>query len=85
MKHCKSCDNCEKDLLCEYFKGIDLYRCTLDNHPICDPFWDKCDEYTRNFMIVEGSMLFNLVRKIREVNAQKQYARHDNSRAVSDS
>lgn len=34
MKHCKNCENCTKDLLSAYLKGIDYNRCVVDGHHI---------------------------------------------------
>ena len=54
MKHCKSCKNCSKDLVAQYFKGIDLYKCEVDRRIIFEPFWEKCDRYEKDDFNVSG-------------------------------
>lgn len=47
MKHCRSCEYCEMDLVAQYVKGIDVYKCMIDGGVIAQPFWDKCEKYKR--------------------------------------
>ena len=50
MKHCKSCEYCRMDMVAQYVKGIDLYKCDKNNNMISDPFWDgrDCECYKKN-------------------------------------
>ena len=66
MKHCRSCDNCRKDMVCDYLKGIDYYKCEIDGHHIEEPFWEKCEKYQKDFLHPDtgGSLLFQLVQKV---------------------
>lgn len=52
MKHCKSCENCYQDMVCNYVQGIDIKKCMIDHHRIDNPFWEGryCEYYTRNFI-----------------------------------
>lgn len=43
MKHCKSCVYCELDLVSQYVKGIDYYKCILTNEHIQSRFFDGRD------------------------------------------
>ena len=49
MKHCRSCDYCEIDLISQYVKGIDFHKCVLSGEHIERPFWDgrKCKLYKK--------------------------------------
>lgn len=47
MKHCKNCEYCELDLVSHYITGIKVHRCLLTGSIITEPFWNKCDKYTR--------------------------------------
>ena len=68
MKHCKTCENCTKDLLSEYIKGIDYYNCVLDGHHIEEPFWDKCKRYKKAKYKADrkSSFLYYIVRLIKK-------------------
>lgn len=37
MRNCKDCMFCQTDLITDYIKEIDLYKCDLDNDVIFDP------------------------------------------------
>lgn len=37
MRNCKDCVFCQTDLITDYIKEIDLYKCDLDNDVIFDP------------------------------------------------
>ena len=72
MKHCKNCENCNKDLICDYLKGYESYRCGIDGHHIEDAFWDKCENYSRDFFKAKNeSNVYNLF--MRMTNAKKQH------------
>lgn len=68
MRHCRNCDNCRKDMVCEYLRGFDYYKCEVDGHHIEEPFWEKCDHYSRDFLnpVSGESFLYQLVRKVEE-------------------
>jgi len=68
VKHCKSCENCNLDLVSLYFYDVDLYQCVLDGHKIDDPFWDKCEHY-RKFTekpMTMSSWMFRLVQLVKK-------------------
>lgn len=66
MKHCKNCDNCQLDRVAQYVKGADIYKCVITGELIQDPFWDKCEKYSRDFRKKEkvGDILFQLCKKV---------------------
>lgn len=54
MKHCRNCNYCSKDMVAEYVKGLDLYKCRLDSHVIQQPFFEKCERYEKDNFGVGG-------------------------------
>ena len=68
MKHCRNCNYCRKDMVAEYLKGLDLYKCDIDGHIVEDPFWDKCEKYQRDTFIKDNpnSILFQIVQFCRK-------------------
>ena len=43
MKHCKNCEYCRMDMVAQYVKGLDMYKCDIDDDVILDPFWEGRD------------------------------------------
>ena len=48
MKHCKNCEYCRMDLVAQYVKGIDLYKCEKTGEVIHEPFFEKCEDYKKD-------------------------------------
>lgn len=68
MRHCKICENCTKDFLSAYLKGVDYHQCVLDGHHIEEPFWEKCDKFKKscNKKDKGSSLLYYLVKMVSE-------------------
>ncbi len=48
MKHCSNCVFCRKDLVAEYVKDLDMYKCDKKGKSIREPFWTRCELYRRD-------------------------------------
>ena len=67
MKNCKNCAFCKRDLINDYIREADLYKCDMDGDMILDPLkecqnctWYKGKGYKRSNAINEA--LMNLFR-----------------------
>ena len=69
MRHCKTCENCTKDLLSAYLKGIDYNRCVIDGHYIEEPFWEKCDKYVKSKYKKDhgSSFMYQIVKLVKDI------------------
>lgn len=67
MKHCKNCENCIVDPMYAYIKGIDFHKCIVDGHHIDEPYWEKCEKYSRDFQKKDrySSFLYQLVELVK--------------------
>lgn len=56
MKHCKNCEYCRMDMVANYVKGLDLYKCDKTNLVINEPFWEgrKCEAYKKDSFGIGG-------------------------------
>ena len=50
------------DLVAQYVKGIDLYRCSLKGDIIVEPFWEKCERYKRRKKLLDNDRNFIKLR-----------------------
>lgn len=82
MKHCRNCENCNKDLVCEYVKGLEIYHCTKDNHRIEEPFWEKCEDYSRKFLepVHADSFLYQIYMRLKREKDKRRA--NDSSRTA---
>ena len=56
MKHCKNCEYCRLDLVADYVKSAEIYKCDKTNDVILDPFWEVCEHYKKAEFEKEGVM-----------------------------
>lgn len=47
MKHCKDCEYCRLDLVAQYVKGADIYKCDLSGY-VTEPRGRACEKYKKN-------------------------------------
>lgn len=68
MKNCKSCENCNINLVYLYLRGIDYYECLKDGHHIEEPYFEKCENYKKleDKPLSTSSWLFRLVEAVKK-------------------
>lgn len=67
MKSCKNCMFCKKDLVCNYIKEADFYKCDMDDDVILDPEKEgkDCIWFKKAKDVDEGALqrIFNRLKK----------------------
>lgn len=73
MKNCKNCTFCKKDLINDYIKEANLYKCDMDGNTILDPLKEGqgCAWYEESKHISQTSCFKNskssFFSKIKEI------------------